>query len=132
MNMNKLNIFSIEFGNGKMFFVGKNESIKYIKNHFNWKDTHNDVVNINVMTDLAIKNNVFVNIMPNNIKDKLYAKLFIISKLKKHKLWMSFDQYLAAMCFTENGKKEIKMLLNMSDDDIDLICKNSEWNKILK
>ena len=63
---------------------------------------------------------------------KLYAKLFIISKLKKHKLWMSFDQYLAAMCFTENGKKEIKMLLNMSDDDIDLICKNSEWNKILK
>lgn len=31
MNMNKLNIFSIEFGNGKMFFVGKNESIKYIK-----------------------------------------------------------------------------------------------------
>ena len=38
-----------------MFFVGKNESIKYIKNHFNWKDTHNDVVNINVMTDLAIK-----------------------------------------------------------------------------
>ena len=118
MNMNKLNIFSIEFGNGKMFFVVKNESIKYIKNHFNWKDTHNDVVNINVM--------------PNNIKDKLYAKLFIISKLKKHKLWMSFDQYLAAMCFTENGKKEIKMLLNMSDDDIDLICKNSEWNKILK
>jgi hypothetical protein len=132
MNMNKLNIFSIEFGNGKMFFVGKNESIKYIKNHFNWKDTHNDVVNINVMTDLAIKNNVFVNIMPNNIKDKLYAKLFIISKLKKHKLWMYFDQYLAVMCFTENGKKEIKMLLNMSDDDIDLICKNSEWNKILK
>ena len=93
MNMNKLNIFSIEFGNGKMFFVVKNESIKYIKNNFNWKDTHNDVVNINVMTDLAIKNNVFVNIMPNNIKDKLYAKLFIISKLKKHKLWMSFDQY---------------------------------------
>ena len=45
---------------------------------------------------------------------------------------MSFDQYLAAMCFTENGKKEIKMLLNMSDDDIDLICKNSEWNKIYK
>ena len=62
MNMNKLNIFSIEFGNGKMFFVGKNESIKYIKNHFNWKDTHNDVVNINVMTDLAIKNNLlFLN-----------------------------------------------------------------------
>ena len=46
MNMNKLNIFSIEFGNGKMFFVGKNESIKYIKNHFNWKDTHLSLIHI--------------------------------------------------------------------------------------
>lgn len=126
-----VNTLALSFPNGRIFCVGHKIGIDNMKNYFDNRDV-NEHVDTYKLIDMAIHDRIYMCIMPNNSKDKILNRMRNIPILKEHNLLISFDAYMEAKCFSENGKKEVMKLLNITENEIIDIVSNSAWNKVLK
>lgn len=126
-----IDTFAACFPNGRIFCVGHKTGIGNIKNYFDNRDV-NEHVKVDKLIDIAMQDRVYICIMPNNTKDKILNRTRNIPILKENNLLISFDAYVEAKCFSEDGKKEVMELLNLTENEISDIVHSSAWNKVLK
>lgn len=122
---------SCEFGNGKLYFVGKKDVMWHIKEYFDRSAINNRKCNVKKYIDMAIKYNIHMGSVSKKLSDRIFTDFFMVRRrLNKHKLFITFDAYLEAMCFKQEGREKVKRLLNLTDEEIDEIVKISEWNHV--
>ena len=126
-----INTFAMGFPNGRIFCVGHKTGIDNMKKYFDNRDI-NEHVDVQKLIDIAVQDRVYMCVMPNNAKDKILNRMRNMPILKEHHLLISFDAYLEAKCFSENGKREVMKLLNITESEISDIVHSSAWNKVLK
>lgn len=126
-----IDTFAMGFPNGRIFCVGHKIGIDNMKKYFDNRDK-NEHVKIDKLIDIAVQDKVYMCVMPNNTRDKILNRTRNMPILKELHLLISFDAYVEAKCFSENGKKEVMELLNITEDEISNIVHSSAWNKILK
>ena len=102
-----------------------------MKKYFDNRDKH-EHVKIDKLIDIAVQDKVYMCVMPNNTIDKILNRTRNMPILKELHLLISFDAYVEAKCFSENGKKEVMELLNITEDEISDIVHSSAWNKVLQ
>ena len=126
-----IDTFAAGFPNGRIFCVGHKTGIGNIKNYFDNRDV-NEHVKVDKLIDISMQDRVYICITPNNTKDKILNRTRNIPILKENNLLISFDAYVEAKCFSEDGKKEVMELLNLTENEISDIVHSSAWNKVLK
>ena len=126
-----IDTFAIGFPNGRIFCVGHKIGIDNMKKYFDNRDKH-EHVKIDKLIDIAVQDKVYMCVMTNNTRDKILNRTRNMPILKELHLLISFDAYVEAKCFSENGKKEVMELLNITEDEISDIVHSSAWNKVLK
>ena len=122
-----IDTFAMGFPNGRIFCVGHKIGIDNMKKYFDNRDK-NEHVKIDKLIDIAVQDKVYMCVMPNNTRDKILNRTRNMPILKELHLLISFDAYVEAKCFSENGKKEVMELLNITEDEISDIVHSSAWN----
>ena len=126
-----IDTFAMGFPNGRIFCVGHKIGIDNMKKYFDNRDKH-EHVKIDKLIDIAVQDKVYMCVMPNNTRDEILNRTRNMPILKELHILISFDAYVEAKCFSENGKKEVMELLNITEDEISDIVHSSAWNKVLK
>lgn len=127
--MDKFKTVSLQFANGRIYFVGRKEVMWHITEYFDRNKINNGHHYIEKYIDMAIEYNIYMGIMSKKLWNKIFCDCFVKRRLNKYNLFIPFEAYMEAMCFNEEGRKEVKRVLDFTDDELDDLVKKSEWNK---
>ena len=122
--------YSIEFLNVRLFFVAKEENMAYVKKFYN-QIKGSESFDMQPFIYIALKSHIYMAIFYNNEKDSLKGQEDK-KILKEHGLLISIDEYMEALCFSEEGRREVKKVYpQLTDQDFEKIVNKSVWNERL-
>lgn len=112
----------------KLYCVGTRTGINDVKNYFMIRE--GQAINIDDFIHRIIQNNVYACLMANGIRNRLRNCIANELVLRKNNLLISFDLYLEALCFSEDGRTEITRIFHATEEQIKDIMNTSVWNDV--
>lgn len=127
--MVELKTLFLKFKNCELYFVGQKDDMWHIEEYFYRCKNNKRQCTAQKYIEMAIKYNIHMGSASDKILDKILTDFLMVKrKLKPYDLYINFGLYMEAMCFEESGRRHLKNLLELTDEDIAEIVEKSEWN----